>query len=396
MKTLRSKYFWFLTLTILGYGLFEYYRPKPIDWTPSYSDKDKIPFGTKALVELLPDVFGGQEVTSLRLPIYNHLTESKLPTKSNYIFVCQNFDIDKNDRVQLLNYVKKGNNVFISAYDFSDTLLKILDVQATLKAPSLRDTALVMNFVNSTFRKPKGYVFPQDDGRNYFLVKKSKNVTVLAQNARNEPIFLKVSYGKGHFYLHNLPLALTNYYALDSATSDFAFKSLSYLPVQPTYWDEYLKQGRFGENEQSIFRFVMTQPPLKWAYYMVLFGLFVFAIFAGKRTQRIIPVMEVPKNTSLEFVQTIGKMYFQQADHANIAQKKIQHLLLYIRERFGLRTNELDEEFKEALSQKTGFARLEIDLLFGEIAHAERTGRLTEYALLSLNRRIDDFYQKTR
>lgn len=106
--------------------------------------------------------------------------------------------------------------------------------------------------------------------------------------------------------------------------------------------------------------------------------------------------MEVPKNTSLEFVQTIGKMYFQQADHANIAQKKIQHLLLYIRERFGLRTNELDEEFKEALSQKTGFARLEIDLLFGEIAHAERSGRLTEYALLSLNRRIEDFYQKTR
>jgi hypothetical protein len=89
-------------------------------------------------------------------------------------------------------------------------------------------------------------------------------------------------------------------------------------------------------------------------------------------------------------------MYFQQSDHANIAEKKIQHLLLYIRERFGLRTNELDEEFKEALIPKTGLPPLDINLLFSEIAHAGRNGKLSEYALLSLNRRIEDFYQRVK
>jgi hypothetical protein len=392
----RSKYFWFLALTILLYSLFEYYRPKPIDWTPSYSNKDKIPFGTKALYELLPDVFGNQKVESLRLPIYNHLSENKIFPKSNYIFVCQAFEIDKNDQNQLLKYVKQGNNVFISAYDFSDTLLKTLGVRATLKAPTLRDTALVMNFVNPIFKKKGGYVFSEDDGRNYFLVKKAENVTILAQNARNEPIFLKVKHGKGYFFLHNLPLSLTNYYALNPKTTDFAFNSLSYLPILPIYWDEYLKQGRFGDNEQSIFRYIMTQPPLQWAYYLILFGLLFYAIFAGKRTQRIIPIIEIPKNTSLEFIQTIGKMYFQQSDHANIAEKKIQHLLLYIRERFGLRTNDLNEEFKEALIQKTGLPPLDISLLFSEIAHAQRSTQLSEYAILSLNRRIEDFYQRIK
>lgn len=392
----RSNYFWFLVVTVLLYSLFEYYRPKPIDWTPSYSNKDKIPFGTKALYDLLPDVFGNQKVESLRLPIYNHLSENKAVPKSNYIFICQAFEIDKNDRNQLLTYVKQGNNAFISAYEFSDTLLKTLGVRATLKAPTLRDTALVMNFVNPIFKKKGGYVFSEDDGRNYFLVKKAENVTVLAQNARNEPIFLKVKYGKGYFFLHNLPLALTNYYVLPPKTADFAFNSLSYLPVLPVYWDEYLKQGRFGEDEQSIFRYIMTQPPLQWAYYLILFGLLIYVIFAGKRTQRIIPILEIPKNTSLEFIQTIGKMYFQQSDHANIAQKKIQHLLLYIRERFGLRTTELDEEFKEALIQKTGLPPLDINVLFSEIAHAERSGTLSEYALLSLNRRIEDFYQRVK
>lgn len=389
----RSKYLWFLILITFLYGLFEYYRPKPIDWTPTYSNKDKIPFGTKAVYELLPTIFGNKEVVSLRLPIYNHLIERKSLPCSNYIFVCQDFQIDKNDRVQLLKYVEKGNNVFISAYDFPDTLLKTLGVNAALKAPNLRDTALVMNFVNSTWQKKGGYVFSQDDGRNYFIVKKAKKVTVLARNARKEPIFLKIKYGKGVFFLHNLPLALTNYYTLDTKNGDFAFKSFSYLPVLPVYWDEYLKQGRFGKNEQSIFRYIMTQPPLQWAYYLILFGLLLFAIFAGKRTQRVIPIVTPPQNTSLGFVKTIGKVYFQQGNHANIANKKIQHLYIYIREKFGLRTSEINDEFKEALTHKTGVTRMDIDLLFSEIAHAERSGYLTEYALLSLNRRVEHFYQ---
>jgi len=378
---------------VLAYGLFEYYRPKPIDWNPTYSNKDKVPFGTKAVFELLPDIFGNQKVKSLRMPIYNHLTENKSLPRSNYIFISRSFKIDKNDRIQLLKYVHNGNNAFISAYEFPDTLLKTLGVVATLKDPTLRDTALVMNFVNIIFRKDGGYVFPQDDGRNYFLVKKAKNVTILGENARKEPIFLKIKYGKGMFFLHNLPLALTNYHVLDAQNSDFAFKCFSYLPVLPVYWDEYLRQGRFGENEQSSFRYIMTQPSLQWAYYLTLFGLLLFAIFAGKRTQRIIPIIEAPQNTSLEFVKTIGRVYFQQGNHAHIAHQKIQHFYLYIREKFGLRTNDINEEFKDALVQKTGIPPMDIDLIFSEIAHAERSGHLNEYALLSLNRRIENFYQ---
>ena len=78
----RSKYFWFLILMVVGYGLFEYYRPVPIDWSATYINKDKIPFGTKVLYELLPDVFEKQNVQSLRIPIYNHLTDNKLPTRA--------------------------------------------------------------------------------------------------------------------------------------------------------------------------------------------------------------------------------------------------------------------------------------------------------------------------
>ena len=382
-----------LLLTFLAYGVFEYYRPKPLDWNATYSNKDKIPLGAKATFELLPDLFSNQEIESLRKPVYNHLTESKLPKKSNYIFVNESFEIDGNDRRELLNYVRHGNVVFISAYDFSDTLLSELGVKAELKAPNLRDTALAMNFVNPAFRNKNGYVFDRDDGRNYFSVKSPKNVTILAQNARREPIFLRVKYGTGAFYLHNLPLSLVNYYVLDPKTADFTFKSLSYLPVQPVYWDEYQKQGRFGENQQSVLRYIMTQPALKWVYYLALFGLILFAIFAGKRTQRIIPVIEKPVNASLEFVKTVGQMYFQQGNHAQIAQKKIQHLMLYLAGKFQLNTSIIDDEFLKKLTQKSGLSREEIGTLFAEIERAERATRLSEYGLSRLNRQIEAFYE---
>ena len=382
-----------LLLTFLAYGVFEYYRPKPLDWNATYSNKDKIPLGAKATFELLPDLFSNQEIESLRKPVYNHLTESKLPKKSNYIFVNESFEIDGNDRRELLNYVRHGNVVFISAYDFSDTLLSELGVKAELKAPNLRDTALAMNFVNPAFRNKNGYVFDRDDGRNYFSVKSAKNITILAQNARREPIFLRVNYGTGAFYLHNLPLSLMNYYVLDPKTADFTFKSLSYLPVQPVYWDEYQKQGRFGENQQSVLRYIMTQPALKWVYYLALFGLILFAIFAGKRTQRIIPVIEKPVNASLEFVKTVGQMYFQGGNHAQIAQKKIQHLMLYLAGKFQLNTSVIDDEFLKKLTQKSGLSREEIGTLFAEIEQAERATRLSEYGLSRLNRQIEAFYE---
>lgn len=393
---LKNKYLWFLSLVLVGYGLFEYYRPKPLDWNSSYQNKDKIPFGTQAFFELLSDVFENQTITVLREPVYNHLTESKLPKRSTYIFVNRSFEIDGNDYRELLRYANRGNTVFVSAYDFSDTLMRTLGVKAELKNLSMRDTTLNMNFVNPLFKKVEGYVFPQDDGRNYFSVNKPRNVTVLARNARKEPIFLKVKYGAGTFYLHNLPLSLTNYYVLRPPTSDFAFKSMSYLPLQPIYWDEYQKQGRFGENEQSLLRYVMSQPALKWAYYLALFGLVLFAIFAGKRTQRVIPIVTAPANTSLEFVQTIGQMYFQKGNHAQIAQQKIKHLMAHIASRFYLKISPIDEGFLETLTQKSGLPRSEISLLFAEIEKAEKSVRLSEYGLLRLNKLIENFYEATR
>ncbi len=184
------------------------------------------------------------------------------------------------DRKKLLEYANQGNTVFISAYEFPDSLARLLGFRADLKRPTLRDTTLGMNFTNPELKNRIDYHFRHDDGRNFLVTTKASQTTVLGRNARNEPIFIKIQYGKGAFFIHNLPLAFTNFYVLDSSTADYAYKALSYLPARPTFWDEYQKLGRFDEDEQSLLRYILTQPPLTWAYYLTILGLLLYVIFA--------------------------------------------------------------------------------------------------------------------
>lgn len=63
-----------LALLFGGYVALEYNRPKPLDWTPTYANKDKIPYGTFALYDQLPRLLGTDSVEVVRLPVYSQLT----------------------------------------------------------------------------------------------------------------------------------------------------------------------------------------------------------------------------------------------------------------------------------------------------------------------------------
>ncbi|RZK61004.1 MAG: hypothetical protein EOO59_06140, partial [Hymenobacter sp.] len=62
-----------------GYVALEYYRPKPLDWSPTLSNKDKIPYGTYVVYDALPQVLGTDSVVGVRVPIYNQLLGVEAP-----------------------------------------------------------------------------------------------------------------------------------------------------------------------------------------------------------------------------------------------------------------------------------------------------------------------------
>src|SRR6185503_10139397 len=79
-----------------------------------------------------------------------------------------------------------------------------------------------------------------------------------------------------------------------------------------------------------------------------------------RRKQRIIPVMTRPRNDSMDFVKTIGRLYYDKGDHKNLSRKMAAYFLEYVRNRYKLTTVSLDEEFIKNLQFKTNCEEHEI------------------------------------
>lgn len=412
-------YLLILFSTVLGFVLVEIYKPKPINWTQTYSSKDKIPYGCELLYKLLPQVFRNQQISDSKVPIYHKSDEWK-NRKSNYIYVYQYFRADLANLSKLLKYVQEGNNAFIAAEDFYG-LNDTLHFETAYLQKFTKDSVNI-NFENPALKPNKPYLYHHQSIGSYFLLDLPKdslkkviiktNAKILGKNYDGKPNFIKIDFGKGAFYLSTVPKAFSNFYLVKDNNADYAFKALSYLPENQVFWDEYASILGFGKKDRSIlkaknakgedddidtspFKFIVSQPALKWAYFITLASLCIYLIFEGKRKQRIIPIIETPQNTSLTFVETIGALYYNQKDHQAISEKKIAYLLTYIRNKFHLKTTVIDQEFREDLSRKSNLTISEINKLFDYVENIQISEKVTEKDLIKLNKYIEDFYQKT-
>ncbi|MBT1698690.1 hypothetical protein KK083_17490 [Fulvivirgaceae bacterium PWU4] len=121
------------------------------------------------------------------------------------------------------------------------------------------------------------------------------------------------------------------------------------------------------------------------------FSVILFMLFEAKRKQRIIPVIKPLANTSLEFVSTIGNLYYQNGDHRNLAEKKVSFLLEQIRSKYLLKTNQLNDEFFTALASKSGNRKEDIEELFKTISFISTSTVISAGQLVDLNNKIERF-----
>ncbi|AKD05090.1 DUF4350 domain-containing protein [Pontibacter korlensis] len=381
----------YIALIALLFGalvLLEYFRPKAVDWSQTFSHKDKIPYGTYALYELLPGMFPEQPVQTVREPLYNQLQDSTL--SGNYVLIQDYFAADSLDTNLLLDFVHRGNQAFIAAHQYNDFLQDTLHFgTAFLNSNSPDSTA----FYFTSQPEQQEYTFPLNNNARYIQVRKQAGHEALGRNKAGKLNFMRVPFGKGHFYISSVPLAFTNYQLLTQNQSSYAATALSHLPVQPVLWDEYQNQGR--EEDQSVLRVLMRHEALTWAYYVGLASLLLFLLFKSKRTQRIIPVIEPPRNTTVDFVKAISSLYFNHGNHKNIAGKKIAYFLEHLRLRYHVSTHTLDEELHERIKTKSGADAQLIDQIFALIASIEKSPVISDQTLMMLNNYLEDFYRQT-
>jgi len=144
---------------------------------------------------------------------------------------------------------------------------------------------------------------------------------------------------------------------------------------------------------QSPLSFVLSQESLRWAWYMLLCLGILYILFYTKRRQRVMPVVNPIKNTSIDFVKTIGAIYY----HEESAQKIIAHqkrlLLTYIHTRYGISPG--SESFLKKASLKSGVSEAEIDMILKEAKRLQLRGELTNKDLVDYNKLTENFYRNS-
>ncbi len=372
----------------------EMVKPKPINWFPSYVAKHKMPYGTYVLHKELEALFPNTEIDNIKIPPYIYLKDST--RNGTYVFIDGQLNFGEEEFNALLDFVKRGNDVFIATHGVH---IDTLNLKTRRMISAAVDEIPFFKLINKNLsRKEFGF----DRGFNNTVFSKIDTVSTIVLGktgyyaAKNEERieegvnFVKQPYGKGNLYLHTFPEAFTNYYILKSPNQQYTASVLSYLDEnKPILWDAYYKTGK--STISSPMHYLLNAKSLKWAYYMALIGVLFFVIFEGKRKQRYIPVLSPLKNQTLAFTRTISNMYYEKSKHKNIAEHKINYLLEYIRTKLHVPTVTINDNFYNYVASRSGQSKENIITLFAYIDQVHLKNEITQEELIKLNRLIEEF-----
>jgi hypothetical protein len=343
------------------------------------------------------ETFSSGDVLVSDQNIYEYLKRADTLTKKTIVFINDRIYFDTEESEALLNFVDKGNTVFLSSTYFFGNALDSLNISVEQQYANLFKAPSEHKFTSPNL-KANNRIFEDVIENSHFVSVDTLNTTILGTiTTTNEdelkttsPNLIKVTYGNkgGEFILHTNPFAFTNYHLLNGKEA-YAATVLSFLPKQQIVWDNNYKSGR--KVITSPLRYILQNPALKWAFYISMFGLILFVIFRGKRTQRIIPVINKLENATVDFTRTIGELYYQYGDFTNIIEKKIQYFLEYIRTNYYLNTAQLNPIFIEKLAIKSGNTKEDSKALVDYLVYLKSKNKHTEEELIELNKKIEQF-----
>jgi len=395
----------FITTMVVAI-VISFMSTSPTDWRETYNYKHKKPFGTYIIHQEFKNLFPKQEITTIAKNTYDYFDTAynydneSYDLKGNYIYINNNMrTIDNETSEEILGFVAQGNTAFIAATVFNEVLMDSLNfgysyqnIKVNLQNPSHLNTEISLS--NERVNN-KTYQFSKNTSTTYIEYSDNQNSTVLGSQKINDtihPNFIKVNYKKGQFFLHTQPIVFTNYHLLNG-NQEYIAQVFSHLDEAPLYWDTHYSYRRGnGDNKKSSLSYFLSNKALKWAFILALMSLIFFILFNTKRKQRIIPVIKPLQNTTVDFTQTIGNLYFQQNNHTDIVQRKIIFFLEKIRSDYFIDTKNLNDDFIDKLTLKSGKKYGEVKLVINTVLKLNGKYTCTEDDLLRLNQLIEKFF----
>lgn len=328
-------------------ALLEVNKKETVNWRKNFDIHEKSPFGLFIFNNEAKDLFKNNLKKIEQTP-YEYYNQHK--KTAHNIIVIEN-DIDRESWKEILAQVSKGSDAMLMV---SRMPKEISDSIGYYASDISFESENVLKLTDKKYQNDFIKLDKLPSGRGFSYIKPEVEVLGKTVEKRNtdQANFIKIKFGKGTIYAHSEPLFLTNYYLLKPGSIKYAQDVFSYLQNKETVWfvESNTKTSRF------FMRFILANPALKYAWWIFLGGLILFIFFNAKRKQRIVPVIEPLKNTSLDFVKSIGNLYLQEGDFHDMMAKKAQYFLNKVRMDLLIDTQNLDVEFAKKLQLKTGKA----------------------------------------
>ena len=373
----------------------------------SFNKRDKIPYGMYVAYNSLSHIFPEASVSVNRKEPAQWDSLSSFSDKQVLIIITPAFRADEFEMKRIVNFAKNGNSVFISTAMVSNDVQNILhseipdvfDVNDNLSINNNSDSFSV-SLAEPPFSKKDEYGCPGKRFESYFSKYDSNISTVFGDGIYILPDFIQFKAGKGSLYFHLTPLAFSNYFLLYRENINYYNKVLSLLPrdTKKVVWDEYFLYKRYSGNNnntgsKSILSSLMSQRSFRAALWLLIILLILFILQEMRRKQRIIPVMSGPRNDSLEFVKTIGRLYYEKRDNKNLSHKMAAFFLEHIRNRYKLSTTTLDEEFIASLQRKTAQPENNIRKIVSFISNIDEAETIDDEKLAEFHKELEEFYK---
>lgn len=420
----------FLVGAVVLIGLIIFFaqtQPAYYSWRNSFGTEGENPYDAKILYDILDGTF---ELDRIKDRVNKVLPDDdSTAALKSYLYVGNTPKYTEAEAWHLRKYVREGGTAMIISQQIPDSLAEILfypedcggmsswagrnpsisteKVFASFKHPDLSENYYEFTYVYEDFVQyyrwtyiPVSAFCESDRDAAYFREYPIAALGAFEDKSEEEdpneiPFpeletskgelvnFVRLKVGEGYFYFHTNPIMFTNLFLVDTAGFEYASNVLAHLPTDGIYWDRESVRLPDAEKEtraerpklpaQSPLEYIFSQPALRTSWYLFLSLAAIYVFFGAKRRQRKIPILETNRNTSLEFVETIGRLYFQQQDHKGIVKKQMHLFLAHIRQRYHLVTRNLDDKLIDRVAIRAKVDRAIVNDIFVEYFRLRKT-----------------------
>jgi len=407
-----------IILSVVILSVITYYvslnKKSKYSWYKTFEDENKQPYDFGLFKKILKHQ-SQNNLESVNVKLTENITTSKFKDSLTYLFIGRQCFLLKEEIDSLLVIAENGNDIVFIAEELPDTLIQA--IQEYGKPIGFdRITENKVNVVFNTYKEdsfsfryraqdkqmnePVEWIFINDETTPSYYTETLADRFIKLSSLNDKMNFAKFRVGLGHVFIHTNPILFTNYFLKDSNGFNHLNMVLSEIKTDKILYD--VASRTYKENAAKIIRqsetplsFILKQPALKIAWYLMLAGAILFFLFNAKRMQRIIPVLDQKRNTSLQFSETISNLFYYTSDHKKLADIKMNLFTAFIRSKLGIATHTMDDNTYKQIALKAKVNIEDVKNIFNFYnLHVAFNLSITDKELIEFHKLVQIFNQQ--